>query len=114
MERREIYCKFSSRRRNTKMLQVTRLQRVANYIEMHNFSDASSEGYETASYLRVVDKEGKVHCSLMIGKSRVAPLKTVTIPRLELTAATVAAKKRFNTFVANRLQVIHDASSPSQ
>jgi len=36
--------------------------------------------------------EDKVHCSLVIGKSRVAPLKQTTVPRLELAAATVSAK----------------------
>ncbi|XP_067380798.1 uncharacterized protein [Channa argus] len=59
-------------------------------IELHHFSDASSLGYGQCSYIRVVS-EDKVHCSLVIGKARVAPTKVVTIPRLELTAAVVSA-----------------------
>ncbi len=61
-------------------------------VELHHFTDASTEGYGTASYLRLEDVEGKVHCGLIMGKSRVAPLKTMTVPRLELTAATLAVK----------------------
>lgn len=59
-------------------------------IELHHFSDASSHGYGQCSYIQVVS-EDKVHCSLVIGKARVAPTKVVTIPRLELTAAVVSA-----------------------
>ncbi|XP_035863972.1 uncharacterized protein LOC118496432 [Sander lucioperca] len=59
-------------------------------IELHHFSDASSYGYGQCSYIRVVT-EDKVHCSLVIGKARVAPTKVVTIPRLELTAAVVSS-----------------------
>lgn len=59
-------------------------------VELHHFSDASSYGYGQCSYIRVVS-EDKVHCSLIIGKARVAPTKVVTIPRLELTAAVVSA-----------------------
>ena len=60
--------------------------------ELHHFSDASTDGYGQCTYLRLINRESKVHCSLIIGKSRVAPLKHVTIPRLELVAALVSAK----------------------
>ncbi|KAL6480076.1 hypothetical protein MHYP_G00111090 [Metynnis hypsauchen] len=58
--------------------------------ELHHFSDASSQGYGQCSYIRLLSKE-KVHCSLVMGKARVAPTKIVTIPRLELTAAVTSA-----------------------
>ena len=61
-------------------------------VELHNFSDASESGYGQCSYLRLVDHVGRIHCSLVLAKSRVAPLKLVTISRLELTAALVSAK----------------------
>ena len=60
--------------------------------QMHHFSDASQSGYGQCSYLRLVDNKDQVHCSLVMGKSRVAPLKAVTVPRLELTAALVSVK----------------------
>ena len=60
--------------------------------ELHHFSDASCEGYGQCSYLRLVDDNDKIHCSLVMGKSGVVPLKQVSIPRLELTAAVVSIK----------------------
>lgn len=60
--------------------------------ELHNFSDASTIGYGQCSYLRLVDENNKIHCAFVTGKSRVAPLKTVTIPRLELTAAVCSVR----------------------
>lgn len=60
--------------------------------QLHHFADASEKGYGVVTYLRVTNEKGKVHCSFVIGKSRVSPLKQTTIPRLELTAAAVAVK----------------------
>ena len=60
--------------------------------QLHHFSDASENAYGTVSYLVLVNEQGKPHCSFVMGKSRVAPLKQVTIPRLELTAAVIAVK----------------------
>ena len=61
-------------------------------VELHHFSDACQNGYGQRSYIRLVDDKNRVHCSLVMGKSRVTPLKPVTIPRLELTAAVVSSK----------------------
>ena len=60
--------------------------------EIHHFSDASFKGYGQCSYLRLVNEDGQIHCSFVIGKARVTPLKSVTVPRLELTAAVLSVR----------------------
>ena len=55
-------------------------------VQLHHFSDASQGAYGTASYLRLVDVHGNIHCSFIIGKSLLAPLRSITIPRLELSS----------------------------
>ena len=60
--------------------------------ELHHFSDASNLGYGQCSYLKVIDTKDNVKCSLIMAKSRVSPMKMVTIPRLELTAAVVSCQ----------------------
>ncbi|XP_073234570.1 uncharacterized protein [Porites lutea] len=61
-------------------------------IELHHLSDASTKGYGQCSYLRLVDTSDEVNCSLVMGKARVTPLRPITIPRLELTAAVVSVR----------------------
>lgn len=61
-------------------------------VELHSFSDASVNGYGQCSYLRMINDRDEVHCALVMAKSRVTPLKPVTVPRLELTAAVVSTK----------------------
>ena len=58
--------------------------------QIHDFSDASSKGYGQVSYLRIENEKGDIHCAFLMGKASVAPVKTMIIPRLELTAATVS------------------------
>ena len=60
--------------------------------ELHNFSDASFEGYGACSYLRAIGKEGQISCSLVLGKARVTPIKQTTIPRLELSSAVTSVR----------------------
>ena len=47
--------------------------------------------------------QGRVFCSFLIGKCRLAPLKVTTIPRLELTAATVSFQ--LNKILTKELQI---------
>ena len=77
--------------------------------QAHYFADASETGYGAVAYLRMTDIEGKTHCSFLAGKARVAPLKTVTIPRLELTAATVAV--RLDAQLKMELEVTVDSTT---
>ena len=58
--------------------------------KLHNFADASQIAYGAFSYLRLVDVEDKVHCTFLMGKSRLAHLKPMTILRLELSPAVLA------------------------
>ena len=60
--------------------------------QLHHFSDANTNGYGQCSYIRLENDKGKICCLLVLGKARVASLKMVTIPRLELTAAVVSAR----------------------
>ena len=65
------------------------LGEVSN-IQLHHFADASQLGYGAVSYLRIEDTEGEAKTSFVMGKSRLAPIKPATIPRMELSAAVVA------------------------
>ena len=115
--------------------------------QLHIFSDASTIGYGSVAYIRLCDKDEKIHTAFLLGKARLAPIKTLSIPRLELTAAAVSVKigqylvsemdiefdrviyhtdattvlhyirnqkKRFPVFVANRVKMINDFTTPSQ
>ncbi|TDH06297.1 hypothetical protein EPR50_G00132240 [Perca flavescens] len=61
-------------------------------VQLHHFSDASEDGYGTVSYLRLKNHWDKIHLAFILGKARVAPVKKVTIPRMELTAAVLAVR----------------------
>ena len=61
-------------------------------VQLHHFSDASENAFGACSYLRTVDDMGRVSVRLVMAKSKVAPIASVTIPRLELMAAVLAAR----------------------
>ncbi|GFW41652.1 integrase catalytic domain-containing protein [Trichonephila clavipes] len=60
-------------------------------VQIHTFSDASQKAYGAAAFLRVKHKD-RVSVDLVTSKSRVAPLKRLSLPRLELMGALLAAR----------------------
>ncbi|CAG7831255.1 unnamed protein product, partial [Allacma fusca] len=58
---------------------------------IHTFSDASKGAYAASVFLRAVTPNS-VHVQLVLAKSRVAPLKALTIPRLELLSCLIGVR----------------------
>ncbi|XP_073961934.1 uncharacterized protein [Choristoneura fumiferana] len=61
-------------------------------IELHGFCDASKMAYAAVVYARIVDKDDNITVSLVTAKTRVAPIKQVSIPRLELCGAVMLTR----------------------
>ncbi|XP_075167727.1 uncharacterized protein LOC142239857 [Haematobia irritans] len=109
-------------------------------MELHGFSDDCLRAYGAVVYARACDTDGNIAVVLVASVSRVAPLKSVSLPRLELQGAVLLAglmksvslprlelqgavllaglmkrvKKihvlRWSTFIANRVSKIHSIS----
>ncbi|XP_053402855.1 uncharacterized protein LOC128558076 [Mercenaria mercenaria] len=76
-------------------------------VQLHVFCDSSQLGYGACVYLRLKDEKNLISCSLVAGKSRLAPIKQTSIPRLELSGAVVAS--RLYTLVADELEIDIDS-----
>ena len=84
-------------------------------IELHVFCDASLHGYSACAYFRIVYHSESIKCLFVLGKCRIAPLKSLTVPRLELSAAVVAVKlahtvRQETEYVIDRIVFWTDAS----
>jgi len=71
--------------------------------ELHGFSDASQQAYAAAVYLRLGSLSSERSSMLLVSKSKVAPIKPWSVPRLELAAAVLLS--RLMEFVLNSLRL---------
>ena len=60
--------------------------------QLHVFCDASLTAFAATAYLRTSTQNEKTHVALIMAKTRVAPVKQMTVTRLELQAALLAAR----------------------
>ena len=60
-------------------------------MQLHGFSDTSESAYAGDIYVRFIDSRDVIHTSLVAAKTKVAPLKRLTVPRLELCGADLQA-----------------------
>ena len=72
--------------------------------QLHLFSDASRQGYASVAYLRLKDTSNRIHCAFVMAKARLAPLREISIPRLELTAAVMSV--RLSKIIREELDVV--------
>ncbi|GFW56324.1 integrase_H2C2 domain-containing protein [Trichonephila clavipes] len=77
----------------------------AESIKLHAFSDASEKAYGSSLYLKSISALGEFKVCLVMSKSRVSPLKQISIPRLELCGAVLAAKLMKKVKEALNLQI---------
>ena len=61
-------------------------------MELHGFSNASELAYSAVVYLRMECADGSIQIGLVLSKTKVAPIKRLTIPRLELYGAQLLAR----------------------
>jgi len=88
-------------------IQIPRWTGISIKRELHAFADASGKTYAAAVYLRGLSPSGEWMSSLLMAKTKVAPLRLTSIPRLELCGALLAA--RLLQKVADGLRFSEDA-----
>lgn len=111
MELHSQWMKLKSQFSNLNNLSIKRHVLCNNpiKIELHGFSDASKDAYGACIYMRTVSASNTIQVSLLCSKVKVAPLKTQTIPRLELCGALLLAKlvKKVTNFMELKINEVH-------
>lgn len=65
---------------------------LQSIVQLHIFVDASSQAFAAVAYFRIITQENQISTSLICSKTKCAPLKYMSIPRLELQAALLGVR----------------------
>lgn len=101
------WIEFSNNLKGLKNFEIPRQVLITNpnFIEMHVFCDASEKAYGACIYIVSTNKSGEHFSRLLCAKSKVTPLKTLSLPRLELLAAHIGTKLSKYVIEALKLQL---------
>ncbi|XP_030762927.1 uncharacterized protein LOC115887597 [Sitophilus oryzae] len=97
--------------------EIPRQVTIKNFVllEFHGFCDSSINAFGACIYVRSTDYFGNIAVNLLVSKSRVAPLKAVSLSRLELCGALLLSRlmkkvlKAFN-FQPNKICYYPDST----
>ncbi|XP_061389611.1 uncharacterized protein LOC133324788 [Musca vetustissima] len=83
--------------KNSKEIEFLKVPRWIRFtaddsVEIHEFCDASENAYGATLYIRIENKDSSTHAFLLTAKTRVTPIKKLSIPRLELCGAVLLSK----------------------
>ncbi|XP_075221334.1 uncharacterized protein LOC142324292 [Lycorma delicatula] len=93
--------------------------------EIHGFSDASEKAFGACIYIRTIESDDSISVKLLCSKSQVAPIKSVSLPRLELWGARLVAELLYKirdsiklniysiTLWTDSMIVLHRLNSPA-
>ncbi|KMQ86668.1 hypothetical protein RF55_14291 [Lasius niger] len=97
------YCSDLPHLSGTRVPRWTGMHEKKIGLELHGFADASTRAYAAVVYIRILHSLTDIQVSLIAGKTKVAPLKTVSVPHLELNA--VALLSRLMDWVRSTLKL---------
>ena len=107
-----IWNKFIKELKSPKEVRCDRFVLINHFepgirVELHGFCDSSTEVYSAVVYFRIVYCGG-VKVSFVASKTKVAPLKTITIPRLELLGCLLLSKLIKEIMVGSNSRIKYD------
>lgn len=93
-EMRDHWIKFQSNLIKLENIKVFRWIGSYSYqeLELHGFSDAADLAYSAVIYARTLDEDGNYSINIVIAKTKVAPIKTLSTPKLELCGAVLLTR----------------------
>lgn len=78
--------------------------RTRSPVQLHGFSDASQLAMAAVVYVRIPQESGRYLTRMVCSKMKIAPIKRISIPRLELSAALLLASLTEKTIQALELK----------